>query len=237
MLIHITVFQRRHPLYKYLVVALVTAGVAVFTLQHPHKKGGKGGAAGGSSLWGLSLLGVNLLFDGLTNATQDHIFAAIRPYSGPQMMAAMNLLATGLTGAYLLFLPRLPPSLLSLLAIPISPDTTNELALAIAFLRAHPRTLADVLAFAACGAVGQVFIYATLARFSSLVLVTVTVTRKMLTMVVSVLAFGHRLGRGQWFGVGLVFGGVVGEAWMARRVKAQKEKEKAGTGGRGKKEL
>ena len=236
--LHVTLFRRRHPAHKYLVVALVTAGVAVFTLQHPHKKGRSGDGGASSSAWGLALLGVNLLFDGLTNATQDHIFATLRPYSGPQMMAAQNLLATLLAAAYLLLLPRLPPALLSTLSIPLSETTTHELPLAVAFLRQHARARADVLAFAACGAVGQVFIYATLARFSSLVLVTVTVTRKMLTMVVSVLAFGHRLGRGQWVGVGLVFGGVAGEAWMARREKARKEagrRERAGE--RGKKEL
>ena len=213
----------------------MTAGVAVFTLQHPHKKGRSGSSS--SSAWGLFLLSINLLFDGLTNATQDHIFATLRPYSGPQMMAAQNVLSTLLTAAYLLLLPLLPSALLAALAIPLAPTTTHELPLALEFLRSHPRARADVLAFAACGAVGQVFIYATLARFSSLVLVTVTVTRKMLTMVVSVLAFGHRLGRGQWVGVGLVFGGVAGEAWMAKREKAKKEALKAKGQEKGKKAL
>jgi UDP-galactose transporter B1 len=56
--------------------------------------------------------------------------------------------------------------------------------------------------------------------------VTVTVTRKMLTMILSVVWFGHRLGGRQWLGVGLVFGGVGAEAVIARREKAAKQKEK-----------
>jgi UDP-galactose transporter B1 len=68
----------------------------------------------------------------------------------------------------------------------------------------------------------------------------VTVTRKMLTMILSVIWFGHRLGGRQWLGVGLVFGGVGAEAVIARREKAAKlklkEQERAKEGG-GKKEL
>ena len=53
---------------------------------------------------------------------------------------------------------------------------------------------------------------------------TVTVTRKMLTMILSVLWFGHRLSGMQWVGVGLVFGGVGAEGWIQRREKAAKER-------------
>lgn len=60
---------------------------------------------------------------------------------------------------------------------------------------------------------------------------TVTVTRKMFTMILSVVAFGHRLSRMQVLGVGLVFGGIGVEAGIARQEKlakeaAKKEKEK-----------
>jgi UDP-galactose transporter B1 len=48
----------------------------------------------------------------------------------------------------------------------------------------------------------------------------------MLTMILSVIWFGHRLGGRQWLGVGLVFGGVGAEAVIARREKAAKLKLK-----------
>jgi UDP-galactose transporter B1 len=66
----------------------------------------------------------------------------------------------------------------------------------------------------------------TLSIFGSLLLVTVTVTRKMLTMIVSVLYFGHSLSAMQWLGVGLVFGGVGIEAQLSKMEKAQKAREK-----------
>jgi len=57
----------------------------------------------------------------------------------------------------------------------------------------------------------------------------------MLTMILSVVWFGHTLASRQWMGVGLVFGGVGAEAIIARREKAAKEKAKAVQNG--KKEL
>lgn len=57
----------------------------------------------------------------------------------------------------------------------------------------------------------------------------------MLTMILSVVWFGHRLGGRQWLGVGLVFGGVGAEGVIARREKAAKAKAKAKA--EGKKEL
>lgn len=66
----------------------------------------------------------------------------------------------------------------------------------------------------------------TLSIFGSLLLVTVTVTRKMLTMILSVMWFGHRLSSMQWLGVGLVFGGIGIEAELSKREKRRKLEEK-----------
>lgn len=223
MFLHLTIFRKSYPLYKYLVVALVTAGVAVFTLHHPSSS--KKSSKTSSSAWGLLLLGINLLFDGLTNSTQDHIFATYRPYSGPQMMVAQNLLSTLLTTAYMLLSPILATYPLAS-TIGLSSTNANEFFAAIGFIRRNPAVGNAILGFAACGAIGQIFIYYTLSHFSSLLLVTVTVTRKMLTMMLSVMWFGHRLSGMQWVGVGLVFGGVGAEGIIQRREKAAKEQAK-----------
>ncbi|CAK7268774.1 UDP-galactose transporter [Sporothrix epigloea] len=244
MFLHVTVFRRRYPLYKYAVVAAVTAGVAVFTLHTgSHKK--KASLASGHTAWGLLLLGINLLFDGLTNSTQDYIFEAFRPFSGPQMMCANSLMQTAVTGAYLLVIsPWLVHSGVGawlgavdeVAATASSASSSSgiwgslgsgELAAALSFLQRHPAVWRDVLGFAACGAVGQIFIFYALATFSSVFLVTVTVTRKMCTMILSVVAFNHRLSGMQWLGVGLVFGGIGVEAQIARSEKLKKKNAKA----------
>ncbi|KFH48150.1 UDP-galactose transporter-like protein [Hapsidospora chrysogenum ATCC 11550] len=238
MFLHITVFRKRYPLYKYLVVAAVTAGVAIFTLHSGGRKkhGGSSskGAAddGANATWGLLLLGINLLFDGLTNSTQDHIFASFRPYSGPQMMVANNVMSTIVTGAYLLLNPYLVATGVGeWLGMDVA-GSAGEMRAALDFMARYPAVWKDVLGFAACGAVGQVFIFYTLSTFSSVLLVTVTVTRKMFTMILSVVAFGHRLSQMQWLGVGLVFGGIGVEAAIARREKMAKEAAARQAGGK-----
>ncbi|TPX17370.1 uncharacterized protein E0L32_012156 [Thyridium curvatum] len=224
MFLHITVFRKRYPLYKYLVVAAVTAGVAVFTLhggkRHKHSGGGRGS---GETAWGLLLLSINLLFDGLTNSTQDYIFQTFRPYSGPQMMCANNVMQTLVTASYLVAGPYVATTAVGRWVGMDEGAAGGELAAALAFMARHPGVWRDVLGFAACGAVGQVFIFYTLSTFSSVFLVTVTVTRKMVTMMLSVVAFGHRLSRMQWLGVGLVFGGIGVEAQITRREKLAKQ--------------
>jgi solute carrier family 35 (UDP-galactose transporter), member B1 len=49
----------------------------------------------------------------------------------------------------------------------------------------------------------------------------------MLTMIISVVWFGHSLGSMQWLGVGLVFGGIGIEAELNKREKRAKDKAKA----------
>lgn len=230
MALHITLFRKRYPLSKYLIVLAVTGGVATFTLYHPPKSAKSHTPTSqtpqSSSTYGLVLLAINLLFDGLTNTVQDHIFSSPHRYgktTGPQMMVILNLLGLAFMFAYLVMAPYVP---LTFVPSFLQPSQTHELSTAISFLSRHPTVFYDVLGFSACGAIGQLFIYATLERFSSLLLVTVTVTRKMLTMVLSVVWFGKSLSHGQWLGVTLVFGGVAAEGWLARVEKMEKERTK-----------
>jgi len=236
MALHVTLFRKRYPLSKYLIVLAVTTGVALFTLYHPPKPGKSQGRTSAStnrsSVYGLSLLGINLLFDGLTNTVQDHIFSSPARYgktTGPQMMVILNLLSTALMLLYLFLTPYIPSALIP--SFVTQSSQTHEATAAMSFLTRHPRVLYDVLGFAACGAIGQLFIYATLERFSSLLLVTVTVTRKMLTMVLSVVWFGKSLTHGQWMGVALVFAGIAAESWINAAEKRAKERQKQMQGG------
>jgi solute carrier family 35 (UDP-galactose transporter), member B1 len=164
MFLHITLFQKRYPLYKYLVVLAVTSGVAVFTLHagsaKAHSKPSKAAInPDRNSAWGLLLLGINLLFDGLTNTTQDHIFQTYQPYKGPQMMCANNIISTILTFSYLALSPYVVHTGIGeYLGMDLASGGGGEFAAALGFMARHPRVWYDVLGFAMCGAIGQVFI-------------------------------------------------------------------------------
>lgn len=169
MFLHITLFQKRYPLYKYLVVLAVTTGVAVFTLHAGAKsKPSKASANPDRNVsWGLLLLSVNLLFDGLTNTTQDYIFQLAPNYKGPAMMCANNLLSTLITLSYLALSPYLiHTGIGEYLGMDLNPGDSGEFAAALGFMRRHPSVWYDVVGFAVCGAVGQVFICTSTATFT-----------------------------------------------------------------------
>lgn len=163
MFLHITIFRKKYPLWKYAVVAAVTAGVAVFTLHAPASSKKKALNVGGNRMWGMLLLSVNLLFDGLTNSVQDYIFTNFQPYTAPQMMVAGNTMGTILQGLYLLLAPHVAQTAFGTY---VGMGAGTELSDALAFIKKYPSVGKDVLGFSACGAIGQVFICTFFPQFS-----------------------------------------------------------------------
>ncbi|KAK3815437.1 MAG: UAA transporter family-domain-containing protein [Benniella sp.] len=202
MLMNIVLYRRKYPTYKYVCVALITLGVSGFMLLAPideHKKKG----AVESSLYGMLLVIINLAIDGVTNSTQDQIFHSFKT-SGQEMMCFMNLFMSAFMALWLLN------------------PFNEELGNALAFCHAHPAIIKDVALFCICGALGQCFVFYTLEQFGSLSLVTVTVTRKLFTILLSVVAYGHILNISQWVMVGVVFSGIGLEAYVKRNEKLEK---------------
>ena len=180
-----------------------------------------------SSMLGLGLLGMNLLLDGVVNSTQDEVFKTFK-IQGPQMMLFMNIFSTIITSAVLMFPTSLTPEIL----VPTSPipgeSHLNALTAVLSFIASHPSVSFDILLFSLTGAIGQLFIFLTLSLYGSLTLVTITVTRKMMTMLLSVFLFDHSLSFGQWGAVGIVFAAIGIEAEFKRREGISKKRSKAG---------
>ncbi|KAH8825099.1 UAA transporter [Flagelloscypha sp. PMI_526] len=241
LLMNVLIYRRKFAPYKYGVVSLVTAGITMFMFfgDEASKKGKHGKSTKASDekppyaeLIGMTYLLINLALDGLVNSTQDEIFShankalqGTKPPSGAQMMFWINVFCTFLScllgGLPLPYIPVLHPS----------SGGTTELGSGIAFARTHPSIISPLFQFAVTGALGQIFIFETLSHFGSLTLVTITLTRKLFTMLLSVVLYNHKLNRGQWAGAAVVFSGISLEAWIKRRdVHAKRvlqEKEKA----------
>ncbi len=98
-----------------------------------------------------------------------------------------------------------------------SHEKSSPLVESVHFISTHPTSFLPIIQYALLGGVGQLFIFETIQHFGSLTLVMLTVTRKLVTMLLSVLVFGHKLTGGQWAGVGVVFAGVGLEAGMKRK--------------------
>ncbi|KAH9854756.1 UDP-galactose transporter [Lenzites betulinus] len=226
MLMNVMLYRRKFAAHKYIVVAMVTLGITMFMgfgKEKPSKASKNADLSAYTQLIGITYLLINLLIDGATNSTQDEIFARYR-VTGQQMMFWINLFCTVLT------------SIISVLPLPyipvLHPSTSGtELQGALEFIRTHPSVVVPLAQFAFTGALGQLFIFETLQHFGSLTLVTITLTRKLFTMLLSVIVYNHKLTSGQWLGAGVVFAGISVEAWVKRKdvhaKRVMQEKEKA----------
>ncbi|KAL6302814.1 UDP-galactose transporter [Sparassis latifolia] len=226
MLMNVLLYRRRFALYKYLVVAMVTLGITMFMgfgNEKPSRAKANGDLSAYAQLTGITYLLINLAIDGATNSTQDEIFHRYK-ITGQQMMFWINLFCTALT------------SLISILPLPYIPvlhpsSSGTELQGALDFIRQHPSVVTPLTQFALTGALGQLFIFETLQHFGSLTLVTITLTRKLFTMLLSVVVYNHKLTKGQWLGAAVVFAGISVEAWVKRKdfhtKRVIQEKEKA----------
>ena len=203
---NVLIYRKKFAPYKYAVVLLVTTGISMFTLL---KRTSKASAQTDSS-FGLSLLLANLILDGLVNSSQDALFHR-HTINGTQMMFWMNLASSAVTStAMSVAIPAIP-------LINKTEASAPELYAAIDFVKAHPQVLKDIGLYAVCGALGQLFIFETLEHFGSLALVTITLTRKLFTMLLSVFIYGHELAPGQWAGAATVFAGISVEAGVKRK--------------------
>lgn len=165
LIMNVLLYRRKFALHKYLVVAMVTAGITMFMAFGSEGAGGhKKRGVQESSLWGLFLLVVNLAIDGATNSTQDEIFSKFR-VTGQQMMFWINAFSTFITTLLLVFpLPHIP-------TIHPGHNWEREIVQAYDFIQTHPDVVVPLAQFALTGALGQLFIFETLQHFGSLTLV------------------------------------------------------------------
>merc|ERR1711957_243729 len=87
----------------------------------------------------------------------------------------------------------------------------NEIGPGLAYCSANPEIFAKIVKFALCSAVGQSFIFYTIANFDPLVLSTVTTTRKIFSVLLSIFLKGHSLSLVGWSGIGMAVSGILSE--------------------------
>ncbi|KAG8466286.1 hypothetical protein KFE25_002042 [Diacronema lutheri] len=177
-------------------VLLLTTGICAFLLAKPaaHERSALRADADADAdrtqLTGLALALASLACDGYTGGAQDRLVHAVRP-SSHQLMLWTNLWAV------------------VLLAIALV--VTGQGVLAARFAARHPEMVGDLALFCGTSALGQNFIYFSIARFGALPTAVITTTRKFFTILASVLWFGHPLGFTQWLAIALVFGALGSE--------------------------
>jgi solute carrier family 35 (UDP-galactose transporter), member B1 len=107
---------------------------------------------------------------------------------------------------------------------------SSEIVSAVNFCKKFPEVQQHLLLFCLCAAVGQCFIFYLIKEFGSLVNVTITITRKFFSILISVVLFAHPVAYWQWFGIVSVFAGLMYQplerALTKKRVQTIEKKEK-----------
>jgi len=174
---------------QYLQVAAIIGGTAIVSMG---KK--KGGSTSNSSV-GVAYIILSLVLDGVTAGFQKRLKVATaqagvkpKPYD---FMFWTNLF-------------------MALTAIVIATGL-GDMSSGLAFCTANPEIFSKIGQFALCSAVGQSFIFYTIANFDPLVLSTVTTTRKIFSVLLSIFLKGHSLSLTGWSGIGLSCAGILSE--------------------------
>ena len=84
----------------------------------------------------------------------------------------------------------------------------GEVAKQIKFCAYHPGVLLDLVLVACLQVLGQVTIYYVIANFKQHMFPLLSTTRKVLTVFMSILVYGHKINVWQWTAILFVFGGL-----------------------------
>lgn len=230
MLVGTLSFGRRYTVYKYISVMLLVLGIALFS-GYAHTSSPKSGSSVPPvsmvlQMYGIALVLVNLALDGYTNNMQDAIFdeyalqqqrsdksrnaggtstngaaaPAPRTLSGLVMMKYINFWQAVELWAYLL---------VAYVVGAYIDGGKSELGAGVAMLLHYDGVAWDVATFCLCACGGQLCVFGLMKEFGSLVWICVSVTRKLFTVLVSVVMFRHPVAVMQWLGIGAVFTGIL----------------------------
>ena len=216
MLVGIFLYHKSYPWYKYVSVLLLCGGIALFSFFSKSSSSSSSSSSHHETdLWtqclGILLVGLNVFLDGYTNNQQDYIFEKYHSTS-LQMMKSVNLWQL----LYLLFYLFVGYFLWG---------QESELWKSSQLFHHCPQLQFDIFLFCLCAAIGQLFIFAVMKEFGSLMWVTLSITRKLFTILISIVIFNHQISSFQWLGIISVFLGMSLEVVMNYYQKGSQEKK------------
>ncbi|GMI10163.1 hypothetical protein TrVE_jg7091 [Triparma verrucosa] len=174
---------------EYLQVAAIIAGTAIVSM------GKKKGAGAPSSVMGVTFILLSLVMDGVTGGVQKKLKAETKKVGiSPKPYDFMFW-----TNVFM-----------CLTAIVIS-GGLGEVTSGLSYITSNPEIMSKIIKFALCSAAGQSFIFFTIANFDPLVCTTVTTTRKIFSVLLSIFLKGHQLSGQGWGGIALACGGILAE--------------------------
>lgn len=182
----------RFSLQEYFQVGLIIFGTSLLSLSKSSNKNGNQT----STTVGLMFILLSLIMDGVTAGIQK------------RLKKQMEKVGFKPTSYEFLFWTNL---YMFVVALIISVGT-GDFIKGWLFCR-DPKIWWMILKFCACSAVGQSFIFYVVANFDPLVCSTVTTTRKIVSVLLSIVSRGYVLSRQGWFGVAVACSGIIAEVY------------------------
>lgn len=204
MVMRIVINKKRYSALQYCCAISMTLGIVVYNF---YQKSGSVNAGDGhnNTASGLALLFFSLACDGVTGPMQESVrndFTVAAPKRRAARQSKQRPAPTAPSSVELMFKTNLVGIVVFLGAVVL----TDDYSTATTFFAHEPKARMAVLQLALTSALGQNFIFLTLASFDSLMLTTMTTTRKFFTFFLSTPLTD--LTREQISGSALVFGGV-----------------------------
>lgn len=194
--------KAKYSVREYIHVLLIVGGTAAVSMAGKSKPGE-------SSAVGMGFLVAALACDGIVGGTQKGLKQTLAEKGLKERSFEMQFL----TNLYMT------------VTACIFAAVMGEIQPGYEFLVANPSIFKALLKFAACSAVGQAFIFYTISSFDPLVCTTVTTTRKVFSVLLSIFTKGHQLNTQGWTGIALACSGILGE--LEEKYSASKKKDKS----------
>ncbi|KAF1333965.1 Drug/metabolite transporter, partial [Globisporangium splendens] len=212
------VLGKSYALKKYVSVVVLSVGVAVFLVGTAHEKQHKAVQTNEihdhvqhhertPNIWlGFSLLLLSLLFDGATGALEDKYMEKYH-IGAFDLMYTVNIYKSVFAAIGMVVMGEIP-----------------------SFVEQVVPSLPNLVLLSLTGAMGQAFIFFTISKFGALTTSIIGTCRKVLSIVLSVILFGHILSLEQFIGLTVSFIGI-GLNWV--KMDCFNKKSKTSGGARG----
>ena len=202
--------HKSYSTIEYVGTAFITIGIIGFNLSRMDAS--KNSNAKPDSSYGLLLLFLSLTMDGVLGSFQNMLKKESSSSSDKKKIhyRKPTAMETMLCMNFYAFIFLLPTSCIF----------TSHLKNGVTLLfNNHATSFPSLLLYLnGSAALGQIFIFITITKFSPLVCTIVTTTRKFITILLSVLYFGHRFSFTQWFFTIMIFTGIYVEIFCCDHI-------------------
>uniref|UniRef100_A0A336LWR1 Adenosine 3'-phospho 5'-phosphosulfate transporter 1 n=1 Tax=Culicoides sonorensis TaxID=179676 RepID=A0A336LWR1_CULSO len=172
--------RTKYEYHEYLTAVMISIGMVLFlTGSQDESK-----HSPTTTLTGLFLLTLYLVFDSFTANWQNHI-SKCYSMSSIQLMCGVNLFSVLFTSTSLLL--------------------QGGFIASVSFSMDHPKFIIDCIVLSLCAATGQLFIYYTLLKFGPIVFTIIMSLRQAVAILLSCIIYKHKIEAFGIFGIFVVF--------------------------------